>query len=213
MCCDFFNLKDQLLELEKIGIDYLHIDIIDGYFAKDFTFGTEIIKQIRSQTGIACDFHFMVKNPMYHLDTFQLRPGDMVSLHIESEINVDECQKYFLDRGVLFGLALSPNSSINTVSRFLDNVGFFNLLCVNPGFKGQVLKVGSFERIAELAELIEQKNKKVFIQADGNMNIKNVPLALKNGATSLVLGSSGLFIQNELLEINFEKIKKVVSKL
>ena len=213
MCINWLNVERDLDFINKVEVfDTLHIDVIDGKFAPDFTMGTSIIDMIRSKTKIPFDFHFMVEEPRNLFETFQPRPGDTVIVHQECVRNLHRDLVYLKSFGCKVGVALCPATSISTLDYILDDLQEVLLLSVDPGFKGGALVSNVLRKISDLKSLIDECELEIDIVADGNVSFLNMPNMITAGARRLVLGSSGLFTNELNLEKSLKKIKKIIEK-
>jgi len=207
MCVDWTRAGDQVRELETLGIDFLHIDIIDGVFAPDFTMGSSIIDQFRSFTQLPFDYHLMVEEPSRVFDGFKLLSGDYFSIHQEASRNLHRDLISIRKKAGMVGVAISPATSLKTLEYIIEDLDLVLIMTVNPGFKGQTLVQQSIRKVSNLKALIRQMNLKTKISVDGNVNSKTIPEMIAAGADRLVLGSSGLFradlnLQKSMAEIH-----------
>ena len=213
MCINWLNVNKDLDWINNIGIfDTIHIDITDGKFAPDFTMGTSIIDMVRSYTKIPFDFHFMVEEPRNLFEVFQPKPGDTVIVHQECVRNLHRDLVYLKGFGCKVGVALCPATSISTLDYILDDLQEVLLLSVDPGFKGGLLVPNVIRKISDMKKLINECDLDIEIVADGNVSFANMTNMITAGASRLVLGSSGLFINDLNLDNSYKKIEKILNK-
>lgn len=215
MCLNWLHAEKQIKTLEKSKIfDYLHIDIIDGKFAPDFTMGSSIINSITKSTKFNLDYHLMVYEPEKLLGTYKYKKKNkcIMTIHQESTIDLHRNLVNIRKNGFKVGLALSPGTSLETAEYVLEDVDVVNIMTVNPGYIGQPLIKQAIRKVAVLKNIIEKMKLKVKIQVDGNINLKTMPEMINAGADILVLGSTGLFIQNISLEKQIKNIKNFFKK-
>lgn len=216
MCLDWLNAAKQIKVLEKAKMfDYLHIDILDGKFAPDFTMGSSVINSITRLTKLNLDYHLMVYEPDKLLNTFKFKKKNkcIFTIHQESTIDLHRNLVNIRKKGFKVGLALSPGTSLETVEYVLEDVDVINIMTVNPGYLGQPLIKQAVRKISDLRKIIDKMKLKVKIQVDGNINIKTMPDMINAGANILVLGSSGLFVNNITLEKQIHKLKNYFNSI
>lgn len=210
MCIDWLRAEEQVKILNNEKIDMLHIDVIDGKYAADFTMGTSIINCFRDIFHKPFDYHLMVEEPKRLFDTFDIRPGDSFAIHQECCQNLHRDLISLRKMGAKVGAALSPSTNISTLDYVLEDLDFVLLLTVNPGFKGQRILPNAFQRINDLRRLIVERNLDVRIHVDGNVSIENIPNMIKNGADTLISGSSGMFMKDLSLEKSIKHFREAI---
>ena len=211
MCFDWKKVGEQLDLLANSEIDYLHFDLIDGYFAPDFGVGSSIINSIRTGIEIPADFHLMVENPSRIFDSIDLRQGDLVTIHQEACKNLHRDIVNLKRRNVKVGVALSPATHINTLDYVIEDIDHVLVMTVNPGFKGQNLVNRTINKISELHKSLSLFESSAVIGVDGNVNIENIPKMIGNGANFLVAGSSGMFRNDKILSDSINEFKGAVN--
>jgi ribulose-phosphate 3-epimerase len=199
MCFDWKNLGQELSELIENQIDYLHFDFIDGIFAPDFGLGTSIVNSIRENVLTPADYHLMVESPSRIFDTLLLKKGDIVTIHQEATKNLHRDLMALRKLGVQVGVAINPGTHINSLDYILEELDHILIMTVNPGFKGQQLVQQSIKKISDLSLKLADLQLSPRIGVDGNVNMQTAPAMIKNGATFLVGGSSGLFVDGQSL--------------
>ncbi len=209
MCMDWLNIGSQLKDLEKLEIDYLHFDILDGNLALDFTMGSSIINSIRKASRLPADFHLMVNNPSKIFSSFDFRFGDQVVIHQECTQNLHRDLIELKKRGVKVGVALNPASPISYLDYVLEDIDLILLMTVNPGYAGQALVPKVIDKIADMGKIIKDLNLDITIGVDGNVNAKSITQMYKNGARFFVGGSSGLFTQNGI-EADLKNLRQLI---
>ena len=213
MCANWLNLKKDIDELCRLKFDYLHIDIIDGKFAPDFTMGSSIINLLKENYDkMKFDYHFMVEEPSYLIDNSNFNKNDIVSIHQECSRNLHRDISALKKKNVSVGCALSPATSLESLEYLLDDLDVVVLMTVNPGYKGQDLVPQMLRKINQLRNIIDKRNLNTKISVDGSVNNKSIKSMLSNGADILVLGSSGLFIDGSDLNNSYESIIKLINE-
>lgn len=196
MCADFNHLENDVLLLEKAGMEYLHFDIMDGNFVPNFTLGPDLMKAVRQITNIPFDIHLMVNHPENHIALFDIRPGDIVSVHQESTIHLQRTLQKIKDYGAKAAVALNPATPIYCLEDILDDIEVVLIMTVNPGFAGQKLVPATLAKIANLKKYLEEKAySNIEVEVDGNVSFENARKMRDAGADIFVAGTSSLFIK------------------
>ena len=189
LSADFANLERDIKELENIGIDMFHIDVMDGNFVPNISFGFPIIEAIRPKTDKIFDCHLMIANPENYVEQFCKAGCDMVSFHIEATNHADRLIQVIKDNGKKAGIVLNPQTSLESIKYLLPKVDYVLIMTVNPGFGGQKFIPEMLEKIEELAKLREEKNYNFLIEVDGGINVETSKACRDKGADILVCGS------------------------
>ena len=214
MCFDWLNVKNQINELEKLNIDYLHIDMIDGNFIPDFTMGSSIINSLRSGTKLPFYYHLMVDEPRRIFDSLTIKKKDILAIHQEASKNLHSDLVEIRNIGAEVGIVLSPGTPLESLEYVIEDTDNIILMMVNPGYKGQSLVPQTINKIQKLDKMLKEMNlrKKVSISVDGNVNSTTITEMIQNGADNLILGSSGLFNKKFSISENFNKILETIDK-
>ena len=189
LSADFANLERDIKELESIGIDMFHIDVMDGNFVPNISFGFPIIESIRPKTDKVFDCHLMIANPENYVEQFCKVGCDMVSFHIEATNHADRVIQVIKNNGKKAGIVLNPQTSIDSIKYLLPKLDYVLIMTVNPGFGGQKFIPEMLEKIEELAKLREEKNYNFLIEVDGGINTETSKACRDKGADLLVCGS------------------------
>lgn len=189
LSADFANLERDVKELEQIGIDMFHIDVMDGNFVPNISFGFPIIEAIRSKTDKIFDCHLMIARPEEYVERFCNAGCDMVSFHIEATNHADRVIQIIKNSGKKAGIVLNPQTPIESVKCLLPKLDYVLIMTVNPGFGGQKFISEMLEKIEELAKIREEKGYSFLIQVDGGVNVETSKLCRDRGADLLVCGS------------------------
>ena len=215
MCFDWLNVKSQIDELERLNIDYLHIDMIDGNFIPDFTMGSSIINSLRSGTKLPFYYHLMVDEPRRIFDSLTIKKKDILAIHQEASKNLHSDLVEIRNIGAEVGIVLSPGTPLESLEYVIEDTDNIILMMVNPGYKGQSLVPQTINKIQKLDKMLKEMNlrKKVSISVDGNVNSTTITEMIQNGADNLILGSSGLFNKKFSISENFNKILETIDKV
>lgn len=207
MCADYNELKNEVIKLNEANIDIFHCDIMDGEFVPNFTMGLMDLKIIRENTDKLVDCHLMIENPSKKIDMFIDLGVDLIYIHSESERYVIKTLEYIKNKGKLAGLAINPDTSIETVKEMLYYADYVLVMTVNPGFAGQKFIESVNNKIKELIRLKEKFNYKIII--DGACSESKIKELSKLGCDGFVLGTSALFGK----EKSYTEIIKELHKL
>ncbi|WP_217592264.1 ribulose-phosphate 3-epimerase [Cohnella sp. GbtcB17] len=194
MCADFLHLEQTLSALDRAGVDYLHIDIMDGAFVPNFTLGPDFVHAVRQATRIPLDFHLMVDHPERHLHLFPVQEGDIVSVHQESTPHLQRTLQQIKSLGARASVALNPATSVLSIEDVLDDVDLILVMTVNPGFAGQKLVPATLQKISRLKKYLEERDcGHIEIEVDGNVSMENAKKMRQAGADIFVAGTSSVF--------------------
>jgi ribulose-phosphate 3-epimerase len=209
MCADLLNLSSEIEKLDKLGVEYLHIDFMDNKFVPNITFDTNMVKSMKKpMKNIRRDIHIMAFEPQQFFDKMEIGSGDLVSIHLEACEDAHAVLKDISDRGADACLAISPDTPVESVIEYLDEVCAVLLMTVYPGFAGQPMVPGSMERLAELRKIIDNSGKDVLIEVDGHVSWDHCGEMRSLGADIFVAGSSSVY--GKEYELN-EAVKKFYS--
>ncbi len=185
---DFSKLGDQVKIVESVGVDHLHLDVMDGHFVPNLSFGYPVIKSLRFCTSLFFDVHLMVTNPWDYFEELKRIRVDGVTVHIETLKNPLETIQKMRNFGFRVGITLKPQTPIEILKPILSKVDLILVMTVEPGFGGQSLILNQLDKIKWIRK--ELTEKPMDIQVDGGWNENNVHLALEAGANDIVFGSS-----------------------
>ena len=198
MCADLTNLTNSIRELEKAGIDYLHIDIMDGSFVPNITLGFDLINALKKVTDIPLDIHMMVNEPSKFIDRMDLSENDILCIHYESEIHIHRALEMIKRKGCKAGLALNPQTPVESIKHLTEYIDMLLIMTVSPGFAGQKMFLGAEKKVAEAKALLKEWNcEDMLIEVDGNVSLPNGRALCKSGADIFVLGTSSLFLKDK----------------
>ncbi|MEI6846291.1 MAG: ribulose-phosphate 3-epimerase [Candidatus Firestonebacteria bacterium] len=190
LSADYLNFGRDIKKLERSGADFIHIDVMDGSFVPNITFGLGLVKYIRKITALPLDCHLMIVNPDKYLTGFAEAGADYITIHYEAARNLKQDLKKIKKLGVKAGLSLNPDTPVKKILPYLKYVDLLLVMSVFPGFGGQKFIAGSVDRILEIKEYILKHKLKVKIEVDGGVNEETAPLINAAGADILVAGAA-----------------------
>lgn len=202
MTADFTNLSNDIDQIVEAGVTNLHLDVMDGNFVPNISFGPKIISDLKNKySEMVFDAHLMVKNPENLIKNFADAGCDYITIHPESTIHIHRQLQLIKSLGKKSGISLNPSTPLDVLDYILDDVDLILIMSVNPGFGGQNFIPSIKEKIKKTKELIKDKN--IILQVDGGIKLDNIESILKAGATSVVVGSAifdGKNIKNNAIE-------------
>lgn len=190
LSADFSKLGEDIKSIDKGGADFIHIDVMDGSFVPNISFGFPIIKSIRKITNKVFDVHLMIESPSDYIDDFIEAGADLITVHYESDRHIDRTINYIKSKGKMVGIALNPGTPVSVIKNLIPYIDMVLIMSVNPGFGGQKFIEYSLDKINEVKKLSEKLNPKLLIQVDGGIGSENVKEVIDAGANVIVAGSA-----------------------
>ncbi len=190
LSADFARLGEQVLEAVEGGADSIHLDVMDGHFVPNLTFGPPVIQMLRKQTDAAFDVHMMVENPERYIPALAEARADLVTVHVEAVRHLHRVVHQIKDAGILAGVALNPATPVSTVKEILPDLDLVLVMSVNPGFGGQSFIESSVEKIEQVRRMLDERGLTAAMQVDGGIGPDTAERVVRAGARMLVAGSA-----------------------
>ncbi len=201
LSCDFSILKEEINSIVKDS-DYLHIDVMDGLFVPNITFGFGVIKDIRKHFNITFDVHLMIDDPLKYIDDFALSGSDIITFHYESKSDVLKTINKIKNNNKKVGLSIKPNTSVDLIIPFLNQLDLVLVMSVEPGFGGQQFDLNSIKKIEQLKQYKIDNKWNYEIEVDGGINDNTIKLVKEAGADVVVAGSYIFNSKDRIEKIN-----------
>ena len=188
LASNFSKLNDEVLSIEKAGADFIHLDIMDGHFVPNLSFGPPIIKSLRNLTKLPFDVHLMVSNPDTLLDEYVNAGANIITVHVEACNHLARTLHYIRSKGCKAGVAINPHTDIQFIENVIEDLDLILIMTVNPGFGGQKFIKSMVKKISLVKEIISSRD--IFLEVDGGITKENSKEVIDAGADVLVAGTS-----------------------
>ncbi|NVO21598.1 MAG: ribulose-phosphate 3-epimerase [Bacteroidetes bacterium] len=198
LTADFGKLGQEIQMLNQSDADWIHVDVMDGVFVPNISFGFHIIKTIKKLSTKPLDVHLMIVQPERYFQEFKNAGADLISFHYEASIHVHRSIQAIKELGIKAGVAINPHTAVNLLKEVLNDLDLVLVMTVNPGYGGQKFIENSYKKIVELKEMIQQCKSNTLIEVDGGVDLNNARKLVQSGVDVLVAGNSVFAAQNPL---------------
>jgi len=205
LSADFSILGEEVKKLDMAGADYIHVDVMDGHFVPNISFGPVVIKKIRKYTKLPFDVHLMISPVEKYIKDFADAGADIITIHPEATDNIERCVKTIKSLGKKAGVSLNPKTPISSIEKIIDTLNLILVMSVHPGFAGQSFMPEVLSKVKELRKIINAKGLKTDLEIDGGINFETGALAIKAGADVLVSGTT--IFSGKSLKDNIQKLR------
>ena len=206
---DFAHLERELKKIENGGADLLHLDIMDGNFVPNISFGPRIVESIKSITSLPLEVHLMVEKPENHIKSFIDAGGDIIIVHYETSNHLDRLIQTINKAGVKSGIALNPATPLSVIEYLINKIDYLLIMTVNPGFGGQEFIPEMIDKIEKARKIIDNQNKSISLAVDGGINLDNISKVVEAGAEVIVAGQ--IISKSANPEMTIKKIKNLLN--
>lgn len=209
LACDFTRIREQFEIMNKSKVDYVHLDVMDGVYVPNISFGPDIIAQLRNITDIPFDVHLMIEQPERYIDDFVKAGADIITIHPSATKHLNRTLNLIKEKGVKAGMAINPAENLNILDYTIKDLDLVLIMSVNPGFGGQKFIEQVYGKIASVRKIIDRENTECILEVDGGVKLENALKVYESGADLLVAGSAIFGAEDPMKAIElFKEIEK-----
>ena len=213
MCSDLMNLERDIKELERNGVDWLHIDIMDAHFVPNLTFGPDFPNAMHRVTNMPLDIHLMCEDPEFICSKIDVHAGDIISTHVELKKDFTDFAAKIHEKGAMFGVVVNPDTPVDSVAPHIAYSDMVTLMLVHPGFAGAKLVEGILDKVAEMRQWLDSNGyENVLISVDGSVSCERAELMAGMGANVFVGGTAGVYRKGMELSESIPLLRAAISK-
>ncbi len=211
LSADLLQLEKQVKLLTENGADFIHVDVMDGHFVPNLTFGPNMVKALKRITDIPLDVHLMISNPDLYIADYALAGADILTVHQEACTHLHRTIQSIHNQGIKAGVSLNPATLLSTIENVLDDIDLLLIMTVNPGFGGQKFIPQGLTKIAQARKMIDASGKDILLEVDGGVDTITVESIVQSGANVLVSGSA-IFGQTDIV-VAMKQLKEKAKKV
>lgn len=202
LSADFAKLGEEVKKVSNLGVDLIHIDVMDGNFVPNITIGPDVISAIRPYSSLPFDVHLMINSPSSHIEAFVSAGADIITIHVEAEVHLDRVIKKIKSYGIKVGVSIVPSTHPSVLEYIIHELDIVLVMSVNPGFGGQEFLTSQLDKISEIRYMIKARSLATKIAVDGGITANNASSIIEAGADILVMGSAIFKAQDTAKMIN-----------
>lgn len=210
LASDFAHASDALKQISDSGCDYVHLDVMDGHFVPQITFGSKFIKDLKKESDLVFDTHLMIDKPEEKIEFFIDAGADIITFHAEATNHIERCISMIKNSGVSAGIAINPGTSVSAIEAVLDEVDYVLVMTVNPGWGGQKFIPQTIKKIKELDLRRNDEGYNYIIEVDGGINKDNIKMLYDAGVSLAVMGTS--FFREDDKESFVDEILEIIDE-